>query len=76
MSAGHGDIRIVGDACVRECGRPARELGGHCTPCWMALTAAERAHQVWLRDVDRQAAVDALQELYELPSAEPRGRAA
>lgn len=75
MSAGHGEIRL-GDAGVLGCGRSARELGGHCTRCWMALTAAQRAHLVWLQEVDHQAAVNALQALYELPDAEPRGRAA
>lgn len=81
MRAGHGDIRLVGDVCVRGCGRPARELGRHCTRCWMALTSAERHHQEWLHDVDRQAAaraaLDELRaDLDALPNAAPRGRAA
>ena len=80
--AGHGQIRL-GRACVLGCGRPARELGGHCTRCWMALPAAERAHAVWLDEVNRGAAAAAaasevreLAALYELACAEPRGRAA
>lgn len=80
MSAGHGAIRLVGAVCVCGCGRPARELGGHCTPCWMGLTAAERAHEVWLRDVARRAAeaaaIDELCALYELDAVDPPGRAA
>lgn len=79
MSVGHGEIRL-GDECSRAaCRAPARELGGYCTRCWMALTAAARSHLVWLRDVERRAAaeeVDALRALYELDDAEPRGRAA
>lgn len=29
------------------CQRPARERGGLCTPCWMALTALERSVLEW-----------------------------
>lgn len=35
--------RLIGEQCVvADCMRPARELGGYCTRCWMALTALER----------------------------------
>ncbi len=70
---GHGDIRFVGPVCVRGCGRSARELGGHCTPCWMGLTARERALCAWDAGV---VVDDALERLWALPAVEPRGRAA
>lgn len=67
MRHGHGEIKIVGDACVLGCGRPARELGGHCTRCWLALTTAERAHLQWLEEVDRGArAAAAAREVRDL----------
>lgn len=80
MSVGHGEIRLVGDQCVvPTCSKPARELGGLCTACWMGLTRAEREHLVWLRDVDRRVVADEIKELsalYALDAVEPHGRAA
>ena len=35
-------VRWIGPSCSCGCGRPARELDGLSTPCWMALTPAER----------------------------------
>ncbi len=70
---GHGDIRIIGEACVRGCGRPARELGGHCTPCWMSLTALERGLVVWEHGPD--ASLAALEALWRAPAVR-KGRAA
>ncbi len=67
MSAGHGVIRIVGRGCtVKGCGRPARELGGHCTPCWMGLAAADRAYLVWERETAANEVVAMLNDVWAL----------
>lgn len=79
MSVGHGEIRLGAECSRAGCRRAARELGGYCTRCWMALTAATRAHLVWLRDVDRQADAAAIAELrahFALDAREPPGREA
>ncbi len=72
---GHGEIRFRGETCVRGCGRPARELGGHCTRCWMSLTGLERKLLT-----DEHGAPDgvllALEAAWTLPDATRRGRAA
>lgn len=37
----------MGPTCICGCGRPAREIGGYSTACWMHLTAGERAFHKW-----------------------------
>ncbi len=77
-------FRIIGDACtVDGCSRPARELGGHCTPCWMSLTPRERALLTWEDPAPDPASflrgpflLAALEALWALPAAEPKRRAA
>lgn len=35
-------------SCSCGCGRPARELNGLSTACWMALSPAQRHHYQWV----------------------------
>jgi hypothetical protein len=47
MSDGHGEI-VMGARCVIDgCSRPPRELGDHCTRCWLGLTPASREFLKW-----------------------------
>jgi len=47
----------IGRCCSREgCSKPARELGGLCTPCWMGLTPTER----WSLQTDAEVQLDRL----------------
>jgi hypothetical protein len=59
----------LGPACRCGCGRPARELGGYSTPCWMALPARERALLTWEQATEP---IDALELWWRLPAREPR----
>ncbi len=44
--------RHFGPMCVCGCHRPARELGGYSTACWMGLTPMQR--KVLQEDADRE----------------------
>lgn len=68
--------RLVGRVCVLGCGRPARELGGHCTPCWMGLGAFARSIETSAHDAARAREIAGLDALWALETAQPRGRAA
>ncbi len=57
-------LRVEQCCVVDYCSRPARELGGHCTPCWMGLADFERGLLRWEHE---HQAVDALESLFGLP---------
>lgn len=72
-----------GPSCSCGCGRPARELGGLSTACWMGLTPLERAVLQWEHSPDTgdgqatqpfDSAALALELLWRLPAVTPPER--
>lgn len=63
--------RIIGTCCSRAgCMKPARELGGLCTPHWMGLTPDERwsLQMQAERALDDTDEIDSLELIFRLPS--------
>ena len=65
----------LGPSCVCGCGRPARELGGFATACWMGLLPAERLFLQEHGDEPTEP-IDVLEQAWELPARDPGDLAA
>ncbi len=68
-------VGAFGPACCCGCGRPARELAGYATSCWLALTTCERRLVTWLVEQEEcdqppPTPLDALEALWDLPASE------
>ena len=63
--------RLIGRSCViNGCMRPARELGGYCTRCWMNLSPARR---LALQEGGDTEPIDPLEVLFALPARDEPG---